>query len=174
VAEKYSGGIAFDLFPRLLAGGDCRYIKYSDDNELDGYNFWISSILFTEPTYLELTYSYDFQDTSEGKKPGGIMLDDGFAENDHPYWSPGDYWYNRFRLYFKHMLSGDALKRGTPTYYTAEYLIDYDTNGHIIQKIKGELFVEITPHIMLESRAEIVSSDEIRNREFFVSAIYRW
>ena len=174
VAEKYSGGLAFDLFPRLLAGGDCRYVRYSDDNELDGYGFWVSSILFTEPTYLEFTYSYDFRDAREGAKPGYPLLADGFAADDHPYWAPGDYWYNRFRLYFKHLLSGDTLKRGTPTYYTAEYALDYDTNGHVIQNIRGSFFIEITPHIMLESRAELVSSDEIRNREFFVSAIYRW
>ncbi len=174
IAEKFSGGIALDIFPRLLTGGDCRYIKYSDNNELDGYNFWISSIIFTEPTYLEFTYSYDFQDAEEGKKPGYPQLDDGFSSADHPYWAPGDYWYNRFRIYFKHLLSGDTLERGTPTYYTAEYAIDYDGIGHIIHNIKGALFVEITPHIILESRAEIVSSDEIHNREFFISAVYRW
>ncbi len=174
VAEKSSAGIAFDLFPRLLVSGDCRYIKYSDDNELDGYNFRALVILFTEPTYLEFTYSYDFQDARESKRQGGALLDDGFAVNDHPYWAPGDYWYNRFRLYFKHMLSGDTLGRGAPSYYTAEYFMDYDVNGHTVQKIKGEIFVEVTPHVMLESRAAIVSSDQIREREFFISAIYRW
>lgn len=174
VAEKFSGGVAFDLFPRLLAGGGCRYVKYSDDNELDGYDFWVSSIIFTEPTYLEFTYYYDFQDAAEREKPRFLLLDDGFAGGDHPYWTPGDYWYNRFRLYFKHMLSGDTMKRGSPTYYTVEYAIDYDGDGHMVQNVKGEFFLEITPHVILESRVGIVSSDEIRNREFFVSAVYRW
>ena len=174
VAEEWKTGVDFDLFPRLLAGGEYRYTNYSDGNELNGYNLWASYILLAEPTFLEFGYRYNFMDASEGKNPGSVVLEDGFSPSDHPYWSPQNYWCNRFKLFYKHSLSEDTLDRGTPTYYTAEYLVDYDALGHSIQTLRGGFFVELTPHVMIESTLEFVSSDELRNKEFFVSTIYRW
>ncbi len=174
VAEEWKTGVDFDLFPRLLAGGEYRYTNYSDGNELNGYNLWASYIILAEPTFLEFGYLYDFMDASEGKNPGSVILEDGFSPSDYPYWSPQNYWCNRFKLFFKHSLSEDTLDRGTPTYYTAEYLVDYDALGHSIQTLRGGFFVELTPHVMVESTLEFVSSDELRNKDFFVSTIYRW
>lgn len=174
VGEELAGGFSLDVFPRLISGADYSYMTLSDGNDITRYDFWASYIIWAEPTFLKFSYIYDFRDAREDKNQGLPLTADGFSRLDHPYWSPKNFWYNRFSLFFKHSLSGDTLGRGTPTFYTAEYGVDYDAAGHAVQRLKGSFFVELTDHILVESLVEFVSSDEIRKQEFFVSAIYRW
>ncbi len=173
VQHKIRAGVDLDLFPRLIVGGNYEYIDYSDDNATEGYDVWSSYVLFKDPTFLKFSYTFDFKDSEEGAMPG-IALEDGFASDDHPYWSPKNYWINSFSLFFKHQLSEDLLGRGAPRYYTAEYTLEYDSAGHAIQTIEGGFFIEWNPSFIVEATAAITSSDIYRSREIFLSAIYRW
>ncbi len=174
VADNVQAGFMLGIMPRLLTGGGYDYTDYSDGNNIKGYSFWASYILFTEPTFLQLKGKYEFKDAMEGKGGTGLMLDDGFREDDHPYWTPRNYWKNSVGLFWKHKLSADTLERGKPSYYTAEYVVDYDSDGHAIHRIKGGFFIEWTKHLMVESAVDFVSSDEYRARDFTFSVVYRW
>lgn len=174
ISDNYQGGLFLGLMPRLIAGGDYGYTSYSDGNEVKGYSVWASYIIFPEPTYLQFRFKYEFLDARETGDRDGPLLDDGFAAHDHPYWAPLNYWKNSYNILWKHKLSADTLERGTPSYYSAEFMLDYDSQGHVIQTVKGGFFLELTRNLMLESAIRLVNSDEYRDRDFTLSAIYRW
>ena len=126
--RDYKIDLIFDLFPRLLLGGHYDHMEYSDNNWTNNYTFWASYILLPEPTSLKISYNYDFYNSRDGQMPGEPS-DDGFAPDDHPYWSPINYWITTFSFYFKRQLSNDTLARGVPSYYTIEYSLGYDAEA---------------------------------------------
>lgn len=171
--HAFNAAASMDLVPGLSAGGQYTLIDYSDDNRTNGYDFWASYLFLTDPVTLELKYQYDFKESDQGSIPGPLQPD-GFARDDHPYWSPQNYWQNRFSLAFKHRLSDEPYGRGVPSYYSAEYSVSYDSRGYAIQAWKGGVFFELTPHFMLEASAGITSSQEYRDRSISCFVVYRW
>ncbi|MCK5196665.1 MAG: hypothetical protein KAQ71_22830, partial [Desulfobulbaceae bacterium] len=174
VAEKIRGALSFDLSPYFNTGGSYGIKTYSDGNELHGYSLWASLIFMTEPALLRFTYMYDFQDAREGNQEGGLLLSDGFSAGDHPYWSPKNYWENSFGIYWKQYIFSEMLEKEAPSYYTVEYIIDYDSTGHERQSLKGGFSMELNSHFILESAIEFISSDNYRASDLSLTAVYRW
>lgn len=174
VAEKMRGALSFDLSPYFNTGGSYGMKTYSDGNELHGYSLWASLIFMTEPALLRFTYMYDFQDARESNQEGGLLLADGFSAEDHPYWSPKNYWENSFGIYWKQHIFSEMLEKEAPSYYTVEYIIDYDSTGHERQSLKGGFSMELNSHFILESAIELISSDNYRASDLSLTAVYRW
>lgn len=174
VADKVEGSLSFDLSEYFMTGGSYDINTYSDGNELYGYSLWASLIFMTEPALLRFTYIYDFQDAREGNQKNGPLLADGFSAYDHPYWSPKNYWENGFHIYWKQHVLSDMLENEVPSYYTVEYILDYDSTGHERQSLKGGVSVELTSHFILESAIEFVFSDNYRANDLSLTAVYRW
>ncbi|MEA2082765.1 MAG: tetratricopeptide repeat protein [Thermodesulfobacteriota bacterium] len=173
VAQDVTAAISVDVLPRLLMGGDFAVTDYSDGNSTTGYELWTSYIVFSEPNFLKFSYSYDFKDSQDGPNPGD-PLDDGFAEDDYPYWSPKNFWINRFSLFFKHQFSDDHLDRGVPRYFAAGYSFGYDSGGYPVQTVEGGFFIELNPSFILDANGRITSAESYRSRDFILSASYRW
>ncbi len=173
VQQDYKADFVLDMVRSVQAGGGYLYSNFSDDNAMKGYDLWAAYLLFFEPAFLKLSYTYDFKDTAEGRG-GGPIQPDGFAVSDHPYWTPINYWQNRFSVYFKHQLSDDQFRRGIPRYYDLEYAVVYDEMGYAMQTWKGGFFVECVPQVILAATTELTSGPEYRAKEFFLSAVYRW
>ncbi|MDG4476121.1 tetratricopeptide repeat protein [Thiovibrio frasassiensis] len=173
VQQDYKADFVLDMVRSVQAGGGYLYSMYSDDNTMKGYDLWAAYLLFFDPAFLKFSYTYDFKDTIEGRGDG-VLLADGFAASDHPYWTPMNYWQNRFSVYFKHQLSDDQFRRGVPRYYDLEYVVVYDEMGYAMQTWKGGFFVECAPQIILSATTELTSGPEYRAKEFFLSAVYRW
>jgi hypothetical protein len=173
VQQDYKADFVLDMVRSVQAGGGYLYSMYSDDNTMKGYDLWAAYLLFFDPAFLKFSYTYDFKDTVEGRGDG-VLLADGFAASDHPYWTPMNYWQNRFSVYFKHQLSDDQFRRGVPRYYDLEYVVVYDEMGYAMQTWKGGFFVECAPQIILSATTELTSGPEYRAKEFFLSAVYRW
>ncbi len=171
--ETVKGGVSLDLLPRLRVGGDCSFVDLSDGNAIRGYDFWGSYLLLTEPHSLRVRYVYDFKDSREGRI-GGPLTADGFAAVDHPYWTPMNYWLNRFIVSYRRQLSEEILDRGGPTYYTAEYSLDYDSLGRQFQTIGAGFLYEWSSHFLMEAAATLTSSDLYRRKEISLSLVYRW
>lgn len=174
IQQDYQADLAVTLLPAVQVGGGYVYSDFSDDNSLQGYDLWAAYLLFLDPAFLKFSYSYDYKDSEQGPRPAGYPEADGFALADHPYWTPLHYWQNRFSLYFRHQLSDDQFKRGVPRYYDIEYTVAYDGKGYATQSLKGGFFVECSRNLILEATAELLSGQEHRAREFFLSAVYRW
>ena len=173
VQQDYKADFVLDMVRSVQAGGGYLYSSFSDDNTMQGYDLWAAYQIFFEPAFLKFSYTYDFKDTAEGRG-GGPLQPDGFGAFDHPYWTPINYWQNRFSVYFKHQLSDDQFRRGVPRYYDLEYAVVYDEMGYAMQTWKGGFFVEYVPQVILAATTELTSGPEYRAKEFFLSAIYRW
>ncbi|HIJ89603.1 MAG: tetratricopeptide repeat protein [Desulfobulbaceae bacterium] len=173
VQQDYKADFVLDMVPSVQAGGGYLYASFSDDNNMKGYDVWAAYLLFFEPAFLKFSYTYDFKDTAEARAGGPLELD-GFAAADHPYWTPKNYWQNRFSVYFKHQLSDDQFRRGVPRYYDLEYAVVYDEMGYAMQTWRGGFFVEYAPQLILAATTELTSGPDYRAKEFFLSAVYRW
>jgi hypothetical protein len=171
--DLYWAGFSADFFPRLALGVDYGQKKYEDDNQTDSYNLWSSYIFFFDPTYFRFKFNYTFADSRYGPNPGP-PLDDGFAQDDHPYWSPQNYWLSEFSLYFRHQLASDTLGRGVPRYYTVEYTWGYDANDDDLQALSASLFWEMTQNIILQGSAALSNLGSYQSKKIFISAAYRW
>jgi tetratricopeptide (TPR) repeat protein len=173
VRHDFHTGLGIDVLPRLAVGAEYVYTDFSDHNVTSGYEFWASYILLPEPTYLKVSYSYDFKDSRRGTQ-AGIPSGDGFAVDDPPYWTPVNYWVNLASIHFKHLLSKETFDRSIPRYYILEYSLGHDSEGEAIQLLKGSFFLEWTQRLLMEAAAEIISSEPYRQSGVSFSAIYRW
>lgn len=171
--QDLRGGLSLDPLPRLAVGGNYLARVYSDDNWTTGYDLWSSYLLFAEPTFLRLSYSYDYKESRVGGSPQ-VPTADGFGADDHPYWAPKNYWLNQIGLFFKHSLADDALGRGAPQYYTVEYRVGHDVDGYAAQTVRAGIHAEITSSCLLEAMAEVVTSQAVRKEEYRLGASYRW
>jgi tetratricopeptide (TPR) repeat protein len=171
--DSYWAGFSADFFPRLALGADFGLKKFEDSNQTDRYNLWSSYIFFFDPTYFRFKFNYTFADSRYGPSPGP-PLDDGFAKDDHPYWSPQNYWLSEFSLYFRHQLASDTLGRGVPKYYTVEYTWGYDANDDDLQSLSSSLFLEVTQNVILQGSAALSSLGTYQSKELLFSAAYRW
>jgi tetratricopeptide (TPR) repeat protein len=166
-------GLGIDILPHLMIGGDYSLTDFSDSNTTIGHDLWASYILLPEPTFLKLSYTYEFRDSRRGAR-SGIPLADGFAVDDHPYWAPVNYWINQVGIHFKHQLSEERFDRSMPRYYILEYSVGHDSDGKAVQYFKGGFFLEWTQRVLMEAVAEITSSEPYRQSVFSLSTSYRW
>jgi hypothetical protein len=171
--RDYKLEFTFDLFPRLLLGGHYDFTNYSDNNWTNNYTFWASYVLLPEPTLMKITYRYDFYDSREGIKPGE-PLEDGFGAEDHPYWSPLNYWVTRFSFFFKYHLSGDTLARGIPSYCTVEYSLGYDTGDNDLHEIKTSFNIELAKNYTISASYGYLDLDIYQIKETLLSVMYRF
>lgn len=173
IHHDVNAAAAIDLFPAFSTGGQYTLIDYSDNNVTDGYDLWAAYILLSDPVHLEFKYRYDFKESDEGTIPGD-MQPDGFGLRDHPYWAPQNYWQNQFSLFLKHQFSDELYDRGVPSYIAAEYSVFYDSRGYAIQTWSGEIFFEVSQHLIVEAATEVTSSQEYRDKSISLGVVYRW
>ncbi len=173
-AQVYEARAELDLLPRLQAGGEVRRTEYSDDNEMNGYSIWFSSVLVPEPHFVKATVLYEFLDAQGENEATGIVLSDGFSADDHPYWSPVNYWRNHFGLHYKHKLSDDVLGRSTPSFFTAGYSFSYDVAEDTVHVFQAGFNMEISNSWIIKVETEFEESDRYRTRDFFGTLLYRW
>jgi tetratricopeptide (TPR) repeat protein len=174
MATVYEARAELDLMPRLQAGGELRRTEYSDDNEINGYSIWLSSVLLPEPHFLKATFRYEFLDAQEGNEAIGVLFDDGFAADDHPYWSPGNFERNHFLINYKHKFSDDVLGRSTPSFFTVGYGFSYDVYEDTVQVFQAGFNIEINPDWILKVETEFEESDEYRTQDALATLLYRW
>lgn len=168
--QSYNAGLSLNFHPRLFGGADYFYKKYSDGNNQDQYELWTSYIIHSEPTLLKLRYGYEFsQNQEENQNTSSVIL-----EQDHPYWSPDEYWKHLVSLSFEHQLAEDILGRGAPSFYTLEYSFGYEIGGYDYHEAKAQIFLEMSRHFLVNSSIEYKKGADVEETNIFCSLIYRW
>ena len=104
----------------------------------------------------------------------GVPTADGFAPDDHPYWSPVNYWITSFSFNYKQELSKDTLARGVPSYYTIEYSLGYDAEDNDLQEIRGSFNIEIAKSYTFTASYGYLDMDIYRHKEALLSVMYRF
>lgn len=174
MAQIYEARAEVDLMPWLQAVAEGRRTEYSDDNAMHGYSVCLSSVLVPEPHFLKASFLYEFMDAQGGEEASGVLLSDGFAVDDHPYWAPEHYTRNHFNVNYKHKFSDDVLGRSTPSYFTAGYGFSYDVNGDACQYFRAGFNMEISNSWILKVEAEFEESDTYQRRDLFGTILCRW
>ncbi len=172
--KEYGSGLTLDILPRLFAGGDYLFTEYSDGNYQNRYELWTSYVLVSEPTLLKVRYGYEYLYSAEGNLPRDYSFDSGFHPDDHPYWSPKEYWQHLFTISFKHLLAENILGRGAPSYYTLDYSFGYESGGYDNHEFKGQIFLEMSRHFLLNSSFKVFQGADAEETAVFGSVIYRW
>jgi len=172
--KEYGAGMKLDILPRLFGGGEYLFTEYSDGNHQNRYELWTSYILASEPTMLQLRYGYEFSRSAEGNMKRDYSFDSGFGPDDHPYWSPNEYWQHLFTASFEHQLAENILGRGAPSYYTLEYSFGYEIGGYDNHEVKAQIFLEMSRHLLLNSSFEIIRGANVEETSILCSVIYRW
>ena len=168
--QNYGAGISLDFHPRLFGGADYFHRKYSDGNNQNQYELWTSYIIHSEPTLLKLRYGYEFSQNQE-ENQGTLSV---IQENDHPYWSPDEYWKHLATLSFEHQLTEDILGRGAPSFYTLEYSFGYEIGGYGYHEAKAQIFLEMSRHFLLNSSIEYKKGADVEETNIICSLVYRW
>lgn len=170
----YEGGLRFDLLPRFFGGGNYLHTTYSDGNHQNKYEIWTSYILHTEPTLLQVRYDYALSHNADGN----LGLESTFGKiskrDDHPYWSPKEYWQHLFSISFEHQLSNNTLGRGAPSHYILEYSYGLENDSANNHQLSAEIYLEISRHFLLNSSFDYINGEEYDKQDFLVSLIYRW
>lgn len=174
MAQVYEGRAQLDITPHLLGGGKISHTEYSDDNVINGYSLWLSSVLLPEPNFLKATFLYEFLDAHEKNEATGALLSDGFSADDHPYWAPADYSRQHFMVNYKHKFSDDVLGRSTPSFFTAGYSFSYDVDDAASHVFRAGFNIEISNAWILKIDTEFEDADGYRTRDLSGTLLYRW
>ena len=172
--KQYETGIKFDILPRLFSGGEYFFTEYSDGNHQNKYELWSSYILHSEPTLLQFRYGYEYIHNAEGNTRRDFSIESGFDSDDHPYWTPKEYWQHLLTVSFEHQLDENVLGRGAPSYYTLEYSFGYEVGGYDTHEAKAQIFLEMSRHFLLNSSIEWIDGANVKESRFMGSLIYRW
>ena len=171
---EYEAGLQFDIFPRWFAGGKYQFSDYSDANYKNSYGIWSSYTLFPEPLLLKVRYDYALSHNNKGNKKKEFELTGVYGPNDHPYWSPKEYWQHILNISFEHQLTDDTLGRGAPSYYSLDYSFGYEDGGIINHMFNAKIFLEISRHFLLNTSFHYIHGEAFENTKADVSLIYRW
>jgi tetratricopeptide (TPR) repeat protein len=168
------GGVSVDLLPRLFCGGEYSFSEYSDTNHQNRYHVWASYLLFTEPTLLRVTYGQQLLHNDESNLGQNFTNGSLFSPDDHPYWSPSEYWQNQVSVHFEHHLAADVLGRSAPSYYTLDYSIGYEEGGYDSHSFGGDIFLEMSRHFLLNSSFDMIQGGQEIRKDVALSLVYRW
>jgi hypothetical protein len=168
------GGLSLDILPRLICGGEYRFREYSDTNHQNRYFVWASHILHSEPTLLQVSYGQELQHNSDNNQGRNFLFENGFFPNDHPYWSPREYWQNQLSVHFQRQLAADVLGRSSPSYYSLDYSLGYEEGGYDNHRFGGEFFFEMGRHFLVSSSFEMVQGGQEIRKSVGLSLNYRF
>ena len=174
IKDEYTARATVDLFPRLHIGGELIFADYSDDNDMSGYSFWGILILQTQPDYVYFRFGYEFVDHKNGAGGSGAFLEDGFQGDDHPYWSPVNYWCNQYTMGYKHTYADNILGHQIPGFLSANYSIDYDSEGDLFHHVSTGVHLEITPSWLFSFNGSVDLGDEYDGYNLDTTLEYRW
>lgn len=173
-AKEYTAQTTVDLFPRFQVGGKLYRIDYSDENEMNGYSVWCILILQTEPKYLYFRGGYEFIDHQDGAGGNGPVLGDGFAEDDHPYWAPVNYWRNQYLLGYKYTFPDALFGYHVPGSFDLSYSAEYDSEGELFHRVATGVAMELTESWIFSLDGALDVADEYEGVRLQGSLEYRW
>lgn len=173
-AEEYTAQATIDLFPRLHVGGRLSFADYSDDNDMSGYSFWGVFILKTQPDYVYFRAGYEFVDYRDGAGGTAGVLADGFRADDHPYWSPTNYWRNQYTLGYRHTYSDTIIGHQLPGFFSAEYSTEYDSEGDLFHHLATGVHLEVSESWLFSFNGSMDLADEYDGFKLDTTLEYRW
>jgi len=173
-SQDYKAGLVIDPQGGLVFGGDYQRRLYSDDNAQNQFYLWSGYNIFNELNTYSFQYSYKLiQNSDENQIIPEDKVSSDSVENI-PYWSPGTYWEHLATLSFQHLLKSFSLLKETPSYYTVDYSIGFESGENLVNMVGFEIFLEMSPHFLLKGDITYSTSEDYEQKAALISLIYRW
>ncbi len=171
VREEVVAGLRLDPVTRLRFEADYRFADFSDGNVTEGYRLGVVATVRRRSPQIAVGYHYAFVDSRDTSLPG-VVLAGSSGGQDHPYWTPRNYWLNNFTVYYKQGLFPDRGKGGPLV--DARWSLGHDANGHARQHLQVDLGWDLADHFSCRAGIGIVTAPEEHMRRFSFSLEYRW
>lgn len=172
--QDYEAGLIVETPKGIALGADYRRRRYSDDNSQNQFHLWSGYAIYAEATTFKLQYDYRLIDNSEASTIFFPAATDEEAVDTPLYWSPDEYWEHLGTISFQHLLKAYSLTRGTPSYYSLDYSMGFESGQNFTHKIGFEILLEMSPHFLLKGNLSFATSDEYEQQGALLSLMYRW
>ncbi|RPH38835.1 MAG: hypothetical protein EHM86_08910 [Desulfobulbaceae bacterium] len=173
-SQDYKAGLVIDPQGGFVFGGDYQRRLYSDDNAQNQFYLWSGYNIFNDLNTYSFQYSYKLiQNSDENQNILEDKVSTNYVENI-PYWSPGTYWEHLATFSFQHLLKSFSLLKETPSYYTVDYSIGFESGENLVNMVGFEIFLEMSPHFLLKGDITYSTSEDYEQKAALISLIYRW
>ena len=172
--QDYETGLIVETPKGIALGADYRRRRYSDDNSQNQFHLWSGYAIYAEATTFKFQYDYRIIDNSEASAAVFPPVSDEGLSETPLYWSPDEYWEHLGTISFQHLLREYSLTRGTPSYYSLDYSMGFESGENLTHKIGFEILLEMTPHFLLKGNLSFATSDDYEQKGALVSLMYRW
>lgn len=172
--QDYETGLIVETPKGIALGADYRRRRYSDDNSQNQFHLWSGYAIYAEATTFKFQYDYRLIDNSEASTTVFPAETEQVAADTPLYWSPDEYWEHLGTISFQHLLKEYSLTRGTPSYYSLDYSMGFESGENLTHKLGFEILLEMSPHFLLKGNLSFATSDEYEQKGALVSLMYRW
>ncbi|PHR28310.1 MAG: hypothetical protein COA36_06975 [Desulfotalea sp.] len=168
-------GLTIETELGVTFGGDVQYSLYSDNNEQNRFYWFSSYSFFGDSLQLDVRYAYQYLrnkdiNGSENDFNGGHS--DDFVQI---YWSPDSYSEHRIGLQLKKDFFGYLTDvENKISYFRIDTGISLENEENIAYSARFDIFLEMSPHLLLKGNFSFNSSDEYHEKMLALSLHYSW
>ncbi|MFT5698079.1 MAG: tetratricopeptide (TPR) repeat protein [Desulforhopalus sp.] len=168
-------GLTIETELGVTFGGDLRYSLYSDDNEQKRFYWFSSYSIFSESLQFDMRYSYQYLDNKDVNWSDSAFsedIDDDFVSD---YWSPDSYSEHRFGVQIKKDFFGYLTDvENKMSYFRFDTGISLEDEENIAYSALFDIFLEMSPHLLLKGNFSFSSSDVYDEKRLTLSLHYSW
>ena len=173
-SQDYETGLIVETPKGIAFGGDYRRRRYSDDNSQDQTHLWSGYAIYAEATTFKFQYDYRTIDNSNESSEEFSDVTTPETIDTPLYWSPDKYWEHLATFSFQHLLKTYSLTKGTPSYYSLDYSVGFESGEILTHRMGFEILLEMSTHFLLKGNVSYATSDDYDQKGALLSVIYRW
>ena len=168
-------GLTIETELGVTFGGDLRYSMYSDDNEQNRFYWFSSYSIFGETLQLDFRYAYQYLANKDVNGPEGSSYDDTYDDFIQDYWSPETFSEHRLGLQLKKDFFGYLTDvENKMSYFRFDTGISLEDEENIAYSARFDIFLEMSPHLLLKGNFSFNSSDVYDEKMLSLSLHYSW
>lgn len=168
-------GLTIESESGITFGGDIEYSLYSDENERNRFYLFSSYSLFGESLRFDMRYSYRYLTNKDINGPDGIASEDANNDIVRSYWSPDSFSEHRLGLQVKKDFFGYLTEvENKLSYFLFDAGISLEDEENVAYSTRFDIFLEMSPHLLLKGNFSFHSSDVYDEKLLSVSLHYSW
>ena len=168
-------GLTVETELGVTFGGDLRYSLYSDDNEQKRFYWFSSYSIFGESLQLDVRYAYQYLINKDVNGPDSLSSEVGEDDYVTNYWSPDNYSEHRLALELKKDFFGYLTNmENKMSYFKFDAGVSLEDQENIAYSSRFDIFLEMSPHLLLKGNFSFTSSDVYDDKMLSVSLHYSW
>lgn len=168
-------GLTVETEVGITFGGDLSYSLYSDDNEQNRFYLFSSYSIFGESLQFDIRYHYQYLANKDVNDSEGGVSDDMSDDLVEIYWSPESYSEHRLGFQLKKDFYGYLTDvENKISYFRFDTGISLEDEENIAYSARFDIFLEMSPHLLLKGNFSFNSSDVYDEKMLSLSLHYSW